>query len=103
MTDGIVAFWFYEDGKYNFGCNPHENDIISEWVDKPEMDRSVLPAWANKAVAMDVDGEWFCFGCEPRQGEFYWTTNNECYGIIPDSHAPKWKGDWKDSLLVFED
>lgn len=52
---GISPDDSYEDPK----------DLVSEWVDSPGMDRSVLPAWANKAVAMDSDGQWNSYSSIP--------------------------------------
>lgn len=101
MTDGIKSWWAYDTGSY-FSREGDSKDLVSEWVDKPEMDRSVLPAWANKAVAMDRDGEWFCFSDIPHVKYVFWSSDETC-ARIPDSYAPKWSGDWKDSLLVFKD
>lgn len=84
--------------------NPSPYDLISEWTDPLEYDRSLLPAWCNKAIAMDADGQWNCYEEIPNVGldENQWSSDGN-FNIIPDSHAPKWKGDWRDSLLTFED
>jgi hypothetical protein len=74
-----------------------DRDLISEWIDKPEVDWSVMPKWAEW-VAMDEDGKWIWFLGEPRKGAANWC----CYGVygeIPHTYAPKWDGDWKDSLV----
>lgn len=93
------------DGTYAINRNPCPEDLISEWVDKPEMDRSVLPPWI-KAVAMDNNGCWFGYMREPHRNDSVWFTNSNvnndhCY--IPPSHAPKWSGDWRESLVVFDE
>jgi hypothetical protein len=82
-------------------CSP--GDLISEWEDKPEYDRSLLPAWANKAITMDRYGTWHCYDIVPDLTENTWMVHSPDFATIPPSHAPKWKGDWKDSLLTFED
>lgn len=79
--------------------------LVSEWIDKPQYFREDLPSWANKAIAMNDNGQWVCFSEIP--------TAQRAFGIfligfwhsaaIPNSHAPKWDGDWINSLLVFED
>lgn len=77
-------------------------DLISEWEDKPIFDRSLLPAWANKAIAMDSTNLWFCYSEVPVMCMGIWRMKRRSC-IIPKEYAPKWTGDWKDSLLVFED
>jgi hypothetical protein len=72
-------------------------DIISEWIDKPVIDWSTMPAWA-KFVAMDSDGCWFWYEKEPFIGEVRWQCNSEYYDGIPTKYAPKWDGDWRNSL-----
>jgi len=69
-----------------------QNDIISEWVDKPVIDWSAMPAWA-KFVAMNDNEEWYWYTSAP----------NKCCpyisGRIPSEYAPKWEGDWRNSLI----
>lgn len=105
-TNGVEIFARYGlDGSWILDGKKRGSDLISEWVDKPEMDRSVLPPWI-KVIAMDEDGRWFGYAVAPIVLECTWTPGDETYGehcYIPPSHAPKWTGDWKDSLLVFED
>lgn len=67
------------------------------------IDRSILPAWANKAVAMDADGVWFCYDMVPSfKDELGWLGYGECVQI-PLAVEPVWHGDWKDTLIVFEE
>lgn len=75
-------------------------DLISEWIDKPEVDWSAMPKWAEW-VAMDADGEWRWFSFREPVVDLTsdsWE-NYQFSGKIPPSYAPKWTGDWKDSLV----
>ena len=68
----------------------------------PTIDRSILPAWANKAVAQDADGVWFCYDMVPSlKDELGWLGYGECVQI-PLALLPI-TDDWKDSLFVFEE
>jgi hypothetical protein len=75
-----------------------QNDIISEWIDNPVIDWDSMPAWA-KFVAMDSGGGWWWYEKEPIIGEITWRTESEYYDEIPTEYAPKWEGDWKNSLI----
>lgn len=97
----VPSQWSFDGKTYptNF---PHH--IISEWIDKPEMDRSVLPAWANKAAAMDSIGDWYCYPVVPFWDIGMWRYKGDTvYVLIPSDFAPKWSGKPEDSLIVFED
>lgn len=72
-------------------------DLISEWIDKPEVNWSAMPAWAEW-VAMDFDGQWFWFKEQPDQGSKRWICDGP-FGPIPSSYTPTFSGDWKDSLV----
>ena len=74
-----------------------QNDIISEWIDKPVIDWATMPAWA-KFVAMDESVKWFWYIRKPRMGDV-WCVIDGDFGKIPHGYAPKWEGDWKDSLI----
>lgn len=94
------------DGRYT-GSGPHLNDIVAEWIDKPELPPGVvLPSWANKAMAMDADGSWHCYASIPEIGKpDQWMLSvlgSTQFYVIPRNCTPKWKGDWKDSLVVFD-
>jgi hypothetical protein len=73
------------------------NDIIGIWVDKPVIDWSVMPAWA-KFVAMDKHGKWWWYSHKPSL-EHMWCVIDGFAGVIPSECAPKWEGDWKNSLI----
>jgi hypothetical protein len=96
------------DGKFRIGLQVggrlieitgDGNYIASEWVDKPVIDWSLMPAWA-KFVAMNEDGAWNWYRVEPNKGWYMWLmTGTENWGEIPSEYAPKWDGDWKNSLI----
>lgn len=91
MASWCVDGMWLDDGSTN------TSDLVSEWIDKPEVDWSAMPRWAEW-VAMDEDGKWIWFLGEPRKGAANWC----CYGVygeIPHTYAPKWDGDWRDSLV----
>jgi len=72
---------------------------------KPTLNRSILHPDSNKAVAMDSAGNWFSYSQVPTIAEENWTKPGEntlCFRI-PVSRAPEWKGNWRESLIVFED
>jgi hypothetical protein len=75
-------------------------DIISEWIDKPVIDWSAMPAWA-KFVAMDKNKKWFWYTSEVSLLVFgNWDLKSGGRsGVIPTEYAPKWEGDWKQSLI----
>lgn len=92
-------------GKYFGEDDSSPRDLIAPWIDKPSFDRSLLPAWANKAMAMDAGNCWYCFSEVPipqsdSQGNW---DGGGWQDTIPREFAPKWSGNWKDSLLTFED
>lgn len=74
------------------------DDIISEWIDRLEMDWSALPRWA-KWIAMDECRDWAWFADKPRSESREWYSGGKC-GVMPVEYAPKWSGDWKDSLTA---
>jgi hypothetical protein len=76
-------------------------DIIGEWIDKPVIDWSLMPAWA-KFVAMDKSGKWYIHTSEPLIDEefYFWKAKSDSiYSLIPTEYAPKWEGDWRKSLI----
>lgn len=91
---------YYLDGRYLDATSSF--DLVAPWIDKPLIDRSILPAWANKAVAMDEGGVWFCYAQIPDQHSSAWHSSYATVQI-PASYTPNWTGDWKHSLVVFED
>lgn len=81
-------------------------DLVAEWIDKPELPPGVvLPSWANKAMAMDESGRWHCFSHTPEIYDIEWVfpeTETGQFYAIPRDCCPEWRGDWKDSLVVFD-
>ena len=69
------------------------------------MDRRLLHPDANRAIAMSPDGSWMSYSVPPVAGDDAWqkrTSDTVCFRIAP-MRAPKWSGDWQESLLVFEE
>jgi hypothetical protein len=71
--------------------------IASEWIDKPIVDWSLMPAWA-KFVALDKDGSWLWYTHNPSL-KHVWCVIDGFIGKIPSEYAPKWEGDWRNSLI----
>lgn len=71
-------------------------NLTEPWIDKPEWDWSATPPWFNW-LAMDSNDRWFLYADKPDINYKNW------YAIkfidIPPQYAPKWSGDWKDSLV----
>lgn len=83
-------------------------DIISEWIDKPTIDRKVLPAW-HKWAAMDSTGKWFSYIEKPYliDNTAVWaskptTMATEAHITIPPQYYPKWDGKPEDSLIELD-
>jgi hypothetical protein len=96
-----VLFTLQMNGMYFTDKSESPNDIISEWIDKPVIDWSLMPAWA-KFVAMDNGGKWFLHTTQPLFFDDYGYWEPKLDGIanlIPAEYAPKWDGDWKESLI----
>jgi hypothetical protein len=73
------------------------NDLIAEWIDADKKginnpiiyDRAKLPAWANKAIAMNANGRWRYFSEVPMRNEMLWftpTVKGEFEEIPPDTN-----------------
>jgi hypothetical protein len=89
------ATWTYS-GVFDDGVETGEHDIISEWRDDPVVDWSKYPEWMP-LLAMDEDRRWFLFECEPSVTLRRWESAGDAL-LIPPEYAPKFTGDWKDSL-----
>lgn len=72
--------------------------------DKPTIQRALLHPASNKAAAMSPKGDWLSYSAVPVLGDAGWEKQGEtiCFRISPEK-APTWGGDWKNSLIVFED
>lgn len=87
-----------EDG-LAFRDQVSDYDIIGPWIDKPVVDWSAMPAWANW-VAMDANGTQRWHGGKPSiVNDHSWHASNGLSGMIPPSHRFTFSGDWKDSLV----
>ena len=85
-------------------------DIISEWVDKPTIDRKILPAW-YKWAAMDTNKKWFSYCQKPVWSMCnLWVCGNDPIELnngnlcvrIPAEYSPKWEGKPEDSLIELD-
>ncbi len=104
----IPAKWSLWDGhayKYSDGIVQGPDDLVAPWVDAPVVDWDALPKWANW-VAKEPDGAWWWYDNRPHISTTHWVavtcapkSLEESSGPIPDSHAPTFDGDWKDSLV----
>jgi hypothetical protein len=84
-------------GRYHNLLEVDNYDIIGEWIDKPVIDWSLMPAWA-KFVAMDNNGVWCWYTYKPSL-KHVWCVIDGFFGKIPSEYAPKWEGDWRNSLI----
>ena len=98
----------YSHGRYHRELTmSHDFDLVGLWIEKPIIDRSALPKWA-KFVARDgrVDGDnldgWYYYSEKPLLDSTYWN-GGKYYGVIPREYAPKFAGDWKDSLFDLDE
>lgn len=103
-TDEWIVESWTENGYYRENYPTCENDIVAIWKsDPPDFDRTLLPAWANAAIAMDLNGQWFCYSATPKIRGDRWSivhTDIDVAERIPPSFVPDWKGNWRNSLVV---
>lgn len=95
--DSEYAHLFTRDGFYYRSSEFSTLDLVSEWIDKPEFDWSKAAAW-HVAIAMDSSKEWLAYNEVPELGDTVWRC--EDWQTVPEEHAPKWTGDWHDSLII---
>lgn len=62
----------------------------------PVFDWSKAARW-HKWAAMDAGGLWWVFKEKPEIRSSCWMSYNA--DLIPSDYAPKWTGDWKQSLV----
>lgn len=87
------------------------HDILSVHLSRPVVDWPAMPKWA-KAVVKNKDESWRWFTVKEvvPVADFIWELGNKVSsifsseykdsGLIPPAYAPKWEGDWKDSLVL---
>ena len=92
-----TVIMYIKDGRFYYN-KTSSRDLVAEWVDEPEGSWDGYPAWAPWR-AMDANGGWWCYVKEPltQYEEGKWGSSFESLQI-PDKYAPKYSGDWKDSL-----
>lgn len=102
-NNGYFPSFWNSDGSYDCNKEFSDLDVVEEWreVVTIEFDRSMLPPWCNKAIAMDNFGDWFAYSSLPYISGSSWFSN--MYLVIPNEYPPKFSGDWKDSLFVFDE
>ncbi|MDJ0834539.1 MAG: hypothetical protein QNJ69_13530 [Gammaproteobacteria bacterium] len=61
------------------------------------MQRKELPDWA-RWVAMDADGQWWCYQAEPHRHDRGWY-ENEVGQVARVGYIDSTDIDWRDSLL----
>lgn len=96
--NGVCFTWRIDGSR---GPTNTDSDIISEWVDPVPLDWSTTPPWINY-LALDSSGNWYLYSSKPTitSNSTSWRNGGlSCY-IIPESHAPKWSGYWRESLTM---
>lgn len=88
--------WF-GDGNL-FMLEQNNLDLIGPWVEKPIVDWSKMPAWAE-TVAYDPPADcWRWFDHTPTELKDGWRSNG-LSGRIPPEYTPTFTGNWQDSLV----
>lgn len=99
--NGVNILYAYTSvGSVQCGGRNDGSDLVSIWTESPEVDWSVIPPWMNW-VAMDENGEWAAYTVKPETLSDEWFLNDgrADHVYIPPAYAPKYSGDWKDSLV----
>lgn len=105
----LVDFGSYEEvqhirsnGRYQGAEAESDIDLIAPWVDAPVVDWAAMPAWANW-VAQNKESGWFGYPNDPKicEDADMWLMSGSQVGCfhIPESHAPSFSGNWRDSLV----
>lgn len=102
--DYPVVGWFDDgelcsfsiNGEYSIGSK-NNDDLISEWTDKPEVPWDKLfPAWV-KWFAVDQNGEQYGFKEKPTIEISVWQSE-DAVCQVPDELFIPYAGDWRESL-----
>ena len=92
---------FTDDGRWYDNDENDENDdndLIAEWTEPVEIPWSDYPTWC-KWVAMDDDGEWYCYDSKPKVALSTWINEDFVNNIHPDYTPRNFTGDWTESLF----
>jgi len=102
--NGELIHLYFKDGASAWPPNPDyaSSDLISEWIDRPTIDWNTLPWW-HKYVAMQKDGRWYSYADSPHISGDVWHVAQGGWLYLPPEYAPKWEGDWKESLITRDD
>lgn len=79
--------------------------IVGPWIDKPIVDWSKMPAWFDGVIMFPRQSPWQWsgyYGSRPYINDELetWMCPPDAYWfVIPEAYAPKWTGDWRDSLV----
>jgi hypothetical protein len=73
-------------------------DIVAEWIEPVDFDWGCLPAWADKYIAKDPNGEWFSYADKPELSKEGHTTDGEFVGIPAEFHPKGDFPDWRNTL-----
>lgn len=89
------------DGNYYVLTTNHPFDLISPWIEKPVVNWAAMPAWHDTVILSGVTGRWVSgVGLYHANQEGYVAGDTPCQVvIIPDSHAPTYTGDWRNSKV----
>lgn len=93
--DGILVCRTWQScGRYFKEESENEFDLIAPWTEPVPWDWSTTPPWINW-IAMEFTGSFWLYENEPIADDGAWSSNGGSCHRVPNSHAPKWSGDWK--------
>lgn len=99
ITDKAIGIILADAGWHWFVYDPScGTQLTGPWVDKPTIDWSKLPAWAEY-VAMDEYGWWFWYDKKPDCFHVAWFPCGKDHGTLPPQYCPKGTFDWKQTLI----
>ena len=103
VRNGLAIGWV-NDHPHTWRTNGTSNscnmfNLTTPWIDKPEWDWSTTPPWMNW-LAMDEGEFWYLYTNKPTlSGNGFSSGESDDVWFVPKQHAPKWSGNWKDSLV----
>jgi hypothetical protein len=103
IKHGMVIGWVNDSGqqwKIDGECiTAPSHKIVGSWIVKPEWDWSTTCHWFNW-LSYDEDLGWLLSSHEPwYNGKERLTYEGSWDAPVPEEHEPKWKGDFKDSIV----